>query len=143
MARTDRFRQQHNELLVLTGELQLLLNETSLSQDASAARACLGKIMGKLSLHIATEDKVLYPELVAHKDPLVANLARRFSTEMESTSGALAAYNGRWGTASAIKENPRAFIKETKEIVHVLADRIRRENQELYAAADRSEGQSF
>ncbi|OGB31826.1 MAG: hypothetical protein A3F78_04555 [Burkholderiales bacterium RIFCSPLOWO2_12_FULL_61_40] len=143
MARTDRFRQQHNELLALATELQSLLNETALSHDGTAARACLGKLMGKLTMHLSTEDKVLYPELEAHKDPAVAALARRFASEMKSTTAAVVAYNGRWATPTAIKENAHAFVKETKDVIGILADRIKRENQELYAAADRSEGGAF
>ena len=143
MARTDRFRQQHNELLALATELQSLLNESALSQDCSAARTCLGKLMGKLTMHLSTEDKVLYPELEVHKDPTVAALARRFASEMKSTTAAVVAYNGRWATPTAIKENARTFVKETKDVIGILADRIKRENQELYAAADRSEGLAF
>lgn len=143
MARTDRFRQQHNELLSLATELQGLLNETALAKDATAARTALSKLMGKLTMHLSTEDKVLYPELEASKDPAVSTMARRFSTEMKSTATAVGAYNARWGTPSVIKENPQTFIKETKGIVSVLADRIKRENQELYATADRSEGATF
>lgn len=143
MARTDRFRQQHNELLALATELQALLHEDTLSKDGSAARSCLGKLMGKLTMHLSTEDKVLYPELEVHKDPAVAALARRFASEMKSTTAAVVAYNGRWATPTAIRENARAFVKETKDVIGILADRIRRENLELYAAADRSEGQAF
>lgn len=143
MARTDRFRQQHNELLTLATELQAHLREDALSKDGSAARTCLNKLMGKLTMHLTTEDKVLYPDLEAHKDPAVATLARRFAVEMKSTTAAVVAYNNRWATPSSIKANARAFIKETKDVIGILADRIKRENQELYAAADRCEGSAF
>ena len=143
MARTDKFRLQHNELLTLASELQAQLNEEALSKDGTEARRCLGSLMGKLTLHLSTEDKVLYPELETHKDPAVAALARRFASEMKTTAASVVAYNGKWNTPSVIKANARGFIQETKDVVKVLADRIKRENQELYAAADRSEGKSF
>lgn len=143
MARTDRFRQQHNELLALATELQALLNEDALSKDGGSARACLSALMGKLTMHLSTEDKVLYPELEGHKDPAVAALAKRFSSEMKTTTTAVLAYNSRWATPTAIRGNARIFIKETKEVIGILAERIKRENQELYAAADRSEGKAF
>lgn len=143
MARTDRFRQQHNEMLTLANELQGLLNEEALSKDGSAARRCLGNLMGKLKLHLSTEDKVLYPELETHKDPAMAKLAHKFASEMKSTAANVVAYNGRWATPSAIKANAHGFIMETKDVIRILADRIKRENEELYAAADRSEEKSF
>lgn len=143
MARTDKFRQQHNELLALAHELQALLNEEALSTDGSAARRSLGNLMGKLLMHLSIEDKVLYPDLEGNKDPAVATLARRFASEMKTTAANVVAYNSRWATPSQIKENAHQFIKETKDVIKILADRIKRENQELYAAADRSEGKSF
>jgi len=143
MARTDRFRQQHDELLAIAQELQALLDARALAKDASAARSCVGKLMGKLVIHLSAEDKVLYPELASSKDPTVAALARRFSTEMKSTTPQVVAYGDRWPTPSAIKASPEVFVQETKQVIGILANRIRRENQELYAAADRIEGKTF
>lgn len=138
MSRTEKFRLQHNELLALATELQGMLNEDALSKDALPARSCLAKLMGKLSLHLSSEDKVLYPELEAHKDPTVAAIAHRFASEMKNTTAQVVAYNSRWPTPTAIKANPQSFVKETKEVIKILADRIKRENQELYAVADRA-----
>lgn len=143
MARTDKFREQHNDLLKIAGELQALLDVAALSKDGTPARTCLGKLMGKLVLHLSTEDKVLYPELTTHKDLKVATLAKRFAKEMEGTTKAVVAYNEKWGTPSAIKANAALFVTETKQVIQILGDRIKRENQELYAAADRIEGTSF
>jgi iron-sulfur cluster repair protein YtfE (RIC family) len=143
MARTDRFRQQHNELLQLAKELESLLIRQALANDGTAARTCLGRLMGKLTLHLSTEDKVLYPELMSHNDPVVATIARKFADEMKTTTAQVIDYNGRWSTPSAIKANPEVFIKETKQVIIILANRIKRENQELYATADRVEGNAF
>lgn len=143
MARTTKFREQHNDLLKAAGELKSQLNANELAKDGTAARRCVGALMGKLILHLTTEDKVLYPELEAHKDPAVANMARRFSNEMKTTAKAVTAYNEKWATPSAIKAKPADFVAETEKLIQVLADRIKRENQELYATADRVEGAVF
>ena len=143
MARTDKFRQQHNELLVLVDELQALLDVDALMNDGTAARRCLGSLMGRLQMHLSMEDKVLYPELEVHKDQAVAKLARRFSAETTAMSTNVVAYNVRWATPSAIKADARGFIRETKHVINILGDRIKRENQELYAMADQSEGKQF
>jgi hypothetical protein len=143
MARTDRFRHEHDELLSLAHELQALLDPQTLTTHGSAARSCLGKLMGKLVLHLTIEDKVLYPKLAACGDAAVAGLALKFLDEMKTTTVDVLAYNQRWARVSAIKANPAAFIDETRQVIKVLADRIDRENHELYAAADRLEGAAF
>jgi iron-sulfur cluster repair protein YtfE (RIC family) len=143
MSRTDRFREQHNVMLSLVSELQQLLDEKKLALDASAARKCLSNLIGKLTLHLSTEDSVMYPELTNSKDAELASLAVRFSSEMKSTSAKVKEYNAKWATPTSIKASPAAFISETKQIISVLADRIKRENQQLYAAADKTEGKVF
>lgn len=143
MARTDRFRQQHNDLLGIAAQLQNLLDPTALAADASAARTTLSRFIGSLNMHISIEDNVLYPELAAHKDAAVAAIAKKFSVEMKSTAGTVGAYNSKWSTASLIKADPAGFIRDTKGIIAALADRIKRENSELYAAADKIEGTAF
>lgn len=62
---------------------------------------------------------------------------------MKSTAPMLVAYGQKWATATSIKPDPSGFIKESKTIIAALADRIKLENNELYAAADRCEGHAF
>jgi hemerythrin-like domain-containing protein len=143
MARTTRFREQHNELLQLAGQLQLLLDANDLKRDGAPARAILNNIMGKLLVHVSVEDKVLYPELQRHTDPVVSRLANKFSSEMKNTAAALVKYNEKWSLAIRISSDPMGFISETKQILSALKDRIKRENNELYAAADRVQGKDF
>jgi len=138
MTKTEKFREQHNDLLKLATELQLLLDEKNLSLDAKTARSCLSKLMGKLTLHLSLEDNVLYPSLSKSKNIELSSLAARFSNEMKVTITKVTKYNEKWATPTSIKTNQAAFIAETKQIISVLADRIKRENQELYSLADRT-----
>jgi hypothetical protein len=85
---------------------------------------------------------VLYPELASSRDSAVAALAQRFSKEMASTTPQIVAYNNRWHTPSVIKSDPSRFIAETNQVIKILADRINRENLELYAVADAIEARS-
>jgi hypothetical protein len=124
-------------------QFQTLLNPISLAADATPARAALSKLIGSLNLHISSEDRILYPELSVHKDPSVAAIAKKFAVEMKSTAGLVASYNTKWGTPSQIKADPNGFVRDSKAIIAALADRIKRENNELYAAADKVEGKAF
>ncbi len=138
MARTDKFRQEHCQMVRLIAELQLTLNESRIALDASEARACVSRLLGKLTLHLESEDKTLYPELEKSSDPNVVSLATRFAREMREVAPNVAAYGKRWPTSASIMANPRAFIFETKSLTSTLAARLQREDRELYAAADRA-----
>jgi hypothetical protein len=138
LARTTKFREQHVELLQLAAELSV-----QLANSGTRAAACLNKLIGKLVLHLSAEDRVLYPELGGSKDPGVADLAKRYAREMHGTAKSVTDYAAKWGTATSIRQDPAGFISETRAIISILGDRIKRENQELYAAADRIEGAVF
>jgi len=136
MSRTTRFREQHSEIMHIAADLQSTLNESSLASDASKARSILSSLVGKLKLHLSAEDKVLYPELQGSSDPKVVSLAKRFATEMSDVAPKVTEYNQRWLTPTSIMSDPGKFITETKQILNVLSNRIKRENNELYTAAD-------
>jgi hypothetical protein len=139
MAKTDKYRHDHNEMLQLLGNLTGLLNERALAADASEARSCVSKLLGKLALHLASEDKFLYPELTKSADPALVAMARTFAAEMSKTAPLVLAYGNKWPTPSSIKVNPKAFIDDTRDLAKVLTSRIQRENTLLYAAADKAD----
>ncbi len=85
----------------------------------------------KLLLHLAKEDKLLYPKLRSGPDPVAARLAERFSEDMGGLAQAYNAYIANWSATRMEAEWP-AFCAETQAIVAALTDRIAREERELY-----------
>jgi hypothetical protein len=129
LIRTETYRRQHRRLLELAGSIS-----GQLSQGAEAAqpmRSELSKLAGVLNLHLAMEDKGLYPSLTESDDPKTRETARAFAEEMGSLAGAFTSYNDRW-TAVAISQEPDVFAHETRRIFTALAARIDREDNELY-----------
>lgn len=138
--RTVKFREQHNELLAMANELDALLDEACLSKSGTAARTCLNRLIGKLTLHLTIEDNVLYPELKCSKDPTISALLKRSAAEMTKITQAVSVFNDKWRTPSSIQSKPKEFVAESRQVIQLLSKRIKWENQELYAAADRTEG---
>ncbi|NIQ08672.1 MAG: hypothetical protein GWO08_01590, partial [Gammaproteobacteria bacterium] len=65
MANTQQFRQQHDDLLTIATKMAESFDVDSLSRDAKEMRALLSELAGKLKVHLAMEDKHLYPKLLA------------------------------------------------------------------------------
>jgi|APDOM4702015159_1054818.scaffolds.fasta_scaffold94015_1 hypothetical protein len=137
MAYTDKFRAQHGELLNVAKAMGDLLIADQLRKDAREVRHLLSVLHGKLSVHLAMEDKSLYPRLLNHHEADIRTTTQRYIDEMGSLAGAFKAYVGRWPTATAIQANPDAFIAETGGVFEALGKRIVQENQELYVMADK------
>jgi hypothetical protein len=136
MSRTDSFRKHHDEILRIAREINAVLGSTIESKAAESISMQLARLAGLVNLHLAMEDKALYPALLAHSDATVAATARRFSDEMGSVAAAFVAYIKTWPTAAAIKADPVRFTTESKAIFNALSKRIHRENVELYVLLD-------
>ena len=137
MSKTQKYREQHQELVAMVGQLQPLLKPATLAQDASWARSLLSGLAGKLNVHLAMEDKALYPQLLQHKDPAVQAKAKAFIDEMGGIKDAFAAFLGKYPSAQAIQGSPQGFVTDTEAVVKVLARRIQAEDSDLYALVDR------
>lgn len=136
MSATTRYREQHDGLLVLATEISECLNVSELAEDASKARSLLSQLLGKLSVHLAMEDKSLYPSLLEQGDDEIKKMAQSFMDEMGGIGEAVEAYAKTWSSATAIQNNPQDFVTQTKGIFNALGNRINKENNELYKAFD-------
>jgi len=136
MAYTQKFRDQHTDLLGKAAEIGRNLNEDTLKKDASLVRDLLSGLLGKLKIHLAVEDKALYPQLKACGNQEVAAVATQYQKEMGGIGEFVATYSKNWPSRIAISDNPQAFIKETNQLIAALAERIEKENNHLYNLAD-------
>jgi len=137
MGRTSELRDKHKELLKLASQISELLDEKSLAADAKQARSLLSTLSGKLGMHLAVEDKNLYPELLSHEDDKVRATAKKFVDEMSGIAGAFKKYLDKWPHSKAIQDAPHAFIAETKGVFQALSNRISKEDNELYSLVDK------
>ena len=137
MGRTDDLRTKHQELLNIAAQISGELDAGKLSEGAKQARSLLSTLAGKLGIHLAVEDKNLYPELLNHKDENVRATAKRFIDEMGDIAEAFKNYVDKWPHSKAIQDNPQDFITETKGIFDALSTRISKEDNELYSLVDK------
>ena len=131
MSFTDKFRQQHDEILGIVGELNQKLKANA---DAQELRGVLSNLAGKLNFHLALEDKALYPRIMK-KDAAASAMAAKFMEEMGGIGAVFVTYNNKW-QVSAIRSDPSGFAAETRTVFLALGKRIARENAELYPLAD-------
>ena len=104
-AYTAKFRAQHGELLNVAKAMGNLMQPEQLRKDATEMRHLLSVLHGKLSAHLAMEDKSLYRCLLNYHDGDIRATTRKTIDEMGSLAGAFKAYAGRWPTPSAIQAN--------------------------------------
>lgn len=131
MSETKIYRRQHAEIVKLVQGVQVFLAPGRLPTAAADVRLKLSELAAKTTLHLAMEDGSLYPRLMAHENPKVRDTASRFNNEMSAISALFETYTAKW-TESAIRQDSSGFIEETTKLFVALANRIQRENTELY-----------
>lgn len=84
-----------------------------------------------LMVHLAKEDRHLYPQLQRCAEDRVRALATRFATEMGNLADVYLAYTNEW-TAQKIAGDQRGFSTATLRVMRALRQRILREERDLY-----------
>jgi len=136
--RTQNYRDQHDQLLRIATELAAITQAGKAGTQSDVARRHLSELAGKLNLHLAMEDKSLYPALLSHPDEKVRATAKKFVDEMGGIAAAFTGYLAHWPTPGSIAKAPQDFAKETAGIIKALGDRIQKENTVLYPLADKA-----
>lgn len=132
-------QRQHDTVLGLVAELKKRVTRIVDAPDrAEAYQVTLlqAKLAGILRIHLAQEDGLLYPALMACEKGEVARVAHAFSNEMGQIGAVFTAYSERWRATEAILNAPVAFARESEALFTALGDRITRENDQLYPLAD-------
>lgn len=136
MSRTSALRKQHEALSALALDISKAANSVSEIGSAGELERLLRELDTVLTAHLASEDRMLYPEMLASGDRRAAGIASRFCEEMGGLTGSYAAFADRWSTAAAICADPAGFKREWTVLEGALSFRIQRENAELYPLAD-------
>jgi len=127
--RRETLVEEHAELGAVVGDLR---RRAALRPLPIADIAQLRWRLSRLLLaHLAKEDRLLHPMLQRAGNPVVAALSRRFEEEMGGLSDGFKAYMQDWD-APRIEAEPDAFETATRALAAALADRIHREETQLY-----------
>ncbi|HJW09536.1 MAG TPA: hemerythrin domain-containing protein [Holophagaceae bacterium] len=136
MAATDRYRDQHRDLLRTVGVLKALLNADALARNPEPAYDMMMTLAGKLKVHLTMEDQRLYPRLLAHDQARIRDTARSFQSEMGNLMELYDAFLQRWVDPDSIRRAPDRYMGEVNEFLHRLLRRIEKEDHLLYGMVD-------
>lgn len=133
--KTEGFRKQHAEILVLVEHLKNDLKQLNPSIHFQTFRNQLTSLLGKVQVHLTMEDHVLYPILIQSISQELSSLALLYQTEMGGIKQGLIKFTQEW-TAEKMKEDPERFALAGIELLSELEARIERENEQLYVQYD-------
>lgn len=109
-----------------------MLDVARVERDPGAVATILRELFGKFSIHLALEDRLLYPKLRNWPVPHLQAVANRFEVEMGGMKAKFDRYRRSWPGPQAISAAPARFVAETLAVLGALEQRINREDQDLY-----------
>ena len=124
---------EHAQLDAVASELVGLCADTVPRADLLATTRW--RLQRMLAVHLAKEDKLLYPALARSPDAQARALAAAFAEEWGGLNAAFVAWMRDWPGDRIVREW-RAFGEETRSLVTVLRQRISREERLLYPHID-------
>jgi iron-sulfur cluster repair protein YtfE (RIC family) len=133
MQTLSSYRNRHAELLQTIEDLKSILTPEHLKvrPNAKTAYELLCDLSAKAKLHLAEEDKGLYPSLLTHEDPKVKTIAWGFISGEKPLRKTFDDYHKKW-LRHCDFDFTDEFFKETYEVFDMLQHRIEHENQVLF-----------
>lgn len=127
----DRFKHDHVDILSQIDTLRKLTH-AGVENNAEAIARGIVAISSTIKLHLAVEDRMLYPTLRGCGNEQLARLSARFEQEMGSIATAFMAFVRRWNTAEHVRTQAQTFRTEANDVLRRVYERMQRENREFY-----------
>lgn len=132
MRNIDKFSRQHEEIKEELDFIEININKNNYEENLSEIALHINKLSGKLIIHLGSEDKFLYPDLLKTENLELRNMAKEYMDEMGNISEKFKVYKDKNNTKTKIFNNNDKFIIETKEIISQIRTRMRKEEEGLY-----------
>jgi len=131
----DKFKHQHEDILADIAALRQLVHG-GIEGNAERIAGRIIAMSGNIKLHLAVEDKVLYPTLAGCGDAALARMSHLYQLEMNGIVAAYMAFATTWNSAAHLLAAPEKFRAEANGVLRRVYERIKKEDLEFYPAAE-------
>ena len=131
----DRFKQQHVDILQGIAQLRRWAHAGIIGNAKEIADG-IADLSAVVKLHLAIEDRILYPALQASQDTGLVQMGKAYQEDMKGIAGAYIAFSRRWNSAAAVAGQAEQFRAEANQVLKALHQRMQKENTEFYPAIE-------
>lgn len=127
----DKFKQQHVDILQGIASLRRMAHAGVARNAAEIARGIVA-MSATIKLHLAVEDRAMYPALARSADADLARTGRAFQEEMDAIAQSYEAFARRWNNARSLERDEDGFRADANSVLRRVHERMQRENRDLY-----------
>ncbi|WP_206154896.1 hemerythrin domain-containing protein [Clostridium muellerianum] len=128
----NNFVRQHEAIHESIKDIESLIARNNIENDSFEIAKNINVLTGILKVHLQSEDKFLYPQLLKSNDIKLKNTAEEYIDEMGDISIEFEKYKIKFNTKNKINEDVENFKRCTAEIIKVLKNRLDKEDKYLY-----------
>ena len=132
MASISNLERQHREIYEEVHTLKALINGEDIKEQTLLIAKNLNLLAGKLKMHLQSEDRFLYPQLMGSSRIELKQLATAYNEDMGMIYEEFEKYKLQFNTKSKIDEDIIDFRKQTQSIFTILEERLHKEDKNLY-----------
>ena len=114
MSNLTNLKRQHKEVLSLIEDIETL-SLKGLELFAKDIAYNINALSGKLKMHLLSEDKYLYPDLMNSHNKVVKETAQNFSDEMGDLANSFQSFVYLFNIPSKILQDENLFINDSKK----------------------------
>lgn len=132
MLNINNLERQHKEIWEVFLKIQEVVESNYVIENLDSLVMNINVLAGKLNIHMQSEDKYLYPELMKNGDEELRTIAKQYSQEMGSIHMEFNTFKNKFNTRNKILNNINEFLIESKKVLTLLHNRISKEDKHLY-----------
>lgn len=127
----DKFKHQHTDILRSIRDLRQLAH-AGIQENADRIASGIVSMSALIKLHLAVEDKALYPALQKIGNPELARLGQRYQQEMGDIAQQYDAFSRRWNHPQHVQQDSEGFRDDANRVLRIVFERMQRENLDFY-----------
>jgi len=115
MADIKNLTRQHGDIDLLIGNIKKL-SKGDIESSIDIIVKDINMLAGKLKIHLDTEDKFLYPDLLNMNNEVLNTMAKEYMKEMGNISSEFIKYKNSFNTKNKIMKNMEQFKIDTIKV---------------------------
>ena len=131
----DKFKSHHVEILSAIKSLRDLTH-LGVEENSSEIVRLLSAMSLTIKMHLAIEDRILYPSLRQSENATVSAMSNIYQEEMKGIASAYIKFANHWSNAASLITDPKKFRDEANVVLKTVHSRIMKENTEFYPAVE-------
>ncbi len=133
----ERFKKQHVEILHGIASLRQLAHR-SIEKNAAEIAQQISALSTVVTMHLAIEDRILYPALQNGKNQKLAAMGKAYQDDMKGIASSFIAFSRKWSNVTEVATKAEEFRAEANRVLKMVHERMQRENTEFYPAIEGS-----